>query len=356
MNWSRRQFIKSTSIRGLASFLMIKPEESLEFEYLKNSELEVVNIGFKGNPYRDGAFYNLELQTNLAPFSTIMKWMMSKNPQREEKKNDTYRVVTRPLGDFRKIEKDGFIWLGHSAFLFRVEGNWLLTDPCLTAPPLQKRFSELPLSISELDKVDYLLLSHNHFDHLDSDTLGAWTNSEMKALMPLKLGETVRGMNKYLKIQEAGWYQKFSIQENFNIYLLPAHHWSRRGAFDTNESLWGSFLIETPKYKMYFCGDSNYSDHFKEIGNLFGPIDYCFMPIGAYKPSHIMKANHTTPEEAVQAFHDLKGKVFIPMHYGTFDLADEPMGEPIRWLTRLSDENKIRGELKAPDVGEVVTF
>jgi L-ascorbate metabolism protein UlaG (beta-lactamase superfamily) len=120
-------------------------------------------------------------------------------------------------------------------------------------------------------------------------------------------------MNKFIDVQEAGWYQQFQLDTSFKVYFLPAKHWYLRAPWDRNKILWGSFLIEYKNKKFYFSGDSAYDTHFKTIGQLFGDIDYCFMPIGAYKPSYIMQSNHMNPEEAVRAYIDLKGKHFIPM-------------------------------------------
>ncbi|MBL7960329.1 hypothetical protein JNL27_08815, partial [bacterium] len=131
-------------------------------------------------------------------------------------------------------------------------------------------------------------------------------------------------------------------------------HWYLRVPWDRNKILWGSFMIEYKGKRFYFAGDTAYADHFSAIAGLFPSIDYCFMPIGAYKPEYVMKTNHTNPEEAVHGFHDLRGKTFLPMHYGTFDLADEPRGEPIRWLKKIESDRNIDGALKIPEIGEVI--
>lgn len=358
---SRRRFLRHCAVQSVAltagqSAMGMLPEEKTLVEYVRNEALTTVRENYAGNPMRDGIFLNSDLNPNLKPFSVIFKWFLSENPQREEKKNDPFRVTTHNVKDFRAINENGLMWLGHSSFLIRLGNKWLLTDPCLTAAPLQKRYSELPMPISHLESVDYVLLSHNHYDHLDSDTLSTWCSRVMKILLPLRLGSTVRSINKYVSIQEAGWFQKYDLEEDFEIIFLPAIHWSKRGLWDNNRSLWGSFLIRTPRTTIYFSGDTAYGEHFGEIARLFGKIDIALMPIGAYKPQHIMKSAHTSPQEAVQGFHDLKAKTFIPMHYGTFDLADEPMGEPVKLLRNMKADGLINGELQIPDAGAWITF
>lgn len=300
----------------------------------------------------DGRFVNTNLSTSGAPFSSLFKWWTSPNPQKDEKEKDTLDIPFQTLPDLKTIQRDCMIWLGHAAFLFHLDGKWLLTDPCLTAPAFQKRFTSLPIPIQQLD-VDYILVSHGHYDHLDSTTLAELPSQKMRALVPLKMGETIRSLNKHVDVVEAGWYQEFPLNEKFRIYFLPAQHWYLRVPWDRNKILWGSFMIEYAGKHIYFAGDTAYAPHFRDIAQLFPSIDYCLMPVGAYKPEYVMKTNHTNPEEAVRAFNELNGKTFLPMHYGTFDLADEPRGEPVRWLKKLESEGKIHGELKIPAVGEI---
>ena len=173
-------------------------------------------------------------------------------------------------------------------------------------------------------------------------------------LVPMDLGKLIHPLGRY-KFQEAAWYQQYSIpNEGLRITFLPAIHWNRRGLFDYNDMLWGSFMLETPNYNLYFAGDSAYGSHFREIRAAFPNLhlDTVVMPIGAYKPSVIMKASHVNPEEAVQAFNDLQADNFVPMHFGTYDLSDEPMGEPIRWLRSLEQKGRLEGSLIELAVGE----
>jgi len=154
-------------------------------------------------------------------------------------------------------------------------------------------------------------------------------------------------------VQEAGWYQAYDTGSDISITLLPAFHWSRRSLFDTNSILWGSYLIRTDEVTVFIAGDTGYADHFKEIGRLFDDIDYAILPIGSYEPDHIHKNSHMTPEQALQAFEDLNANTMIPVHYGTFDLSDEPIAEPMeRLIQEIKRKAMPPGSVAALAIGE----
>ena len=204
-------------------------------------------------------------------------------------------------------------------------------------------------------------LSHNHRDHLDIPSLKKLLpqNPTMEFLVPLETADFLyKNVSKNLKIQEAGWYQQFKTKEGIKVNFLPSKHWCRRGLFDFNEMLWGGFWLETQtsneNHKLYFVGDTAYANHFKRIKKILGAATTVVMPIGAYKPSFMMQNAHINPEEAVKAFEETKGQTLIPMHYGTFDLADEPIGEPIKWLTLEMKKQELSEKLTAPKIGELI--
>jgi len=320
--------------------------------YLKNSELPVIKKGYKGNLFVDGKFIN-EVRKPKLYFSTIMKWKMSKNPYREKKRNDTFRLNVVKNSNFSSMDRDMIVWLGHSCFYIRLDGKTYLTDPCLTKPPFVKRLSHLPCDFQDIKNIDYLLVSHSHMDHLDDESIKNLDLKNTRGLLPLRMGKVLKSFDKDIDVQEAGWYQKFDTGDNTpEVHLLPAQHWSQRSLGDVNEVLWGSYLLKGRKKTIYFPGDTAYAPHFKKIAGLFPSIDICLMPVGAYRPDYIMKGSHVSPWESLRAFHDLGGGEFIPMHYGTFDLSDEPYGEPVRVLKDLKSKDKIKGELKILDVGE----
>jgi len=173
-------------------------------------------------------------------------------------------------------------------------------------------------------------------------------NPDIEALVPLELNAFFD--KKGIKNQQAGWYQKYKTKGKAEIYFMPAKHWNRRGALDFNKNLWGSFVVKVNNKTIYFAGDTAYGNHFKEINKLFGEIDYCLMPVGAYKPENIMKDTHMSPQEALKGFVDLQGKTFIPMHFGTYDLSDEPLGEPLRIL----ESEKENFNITVLNIGEIL--
>ncbi len=247
------------------------------------------------------------------------------------------------------------MWLGHASFLIRINGTTFLTDPCFGSIPMYRRHTDLPVEMAQVN-IDNLLVSHGHYDYFNADSIRMLKGDRIQAHLPLKLGTLVRGWNRKITVQEAGWYQQFDTDDGVDVFFVPAHHWYRRSSFDLNGILWGSYIVRSNGITIYFAGDSCYSSHFKEIGKRFARIDYALLPIGAYDPPFIMKRSHMNPAEAVRAFHDLNARVMIPMHYGTFDLADEPKGEPRRWLQRLLEDGKIHGEVSILDIGECLAL
>jgi L-ascorbate metabolism protein UlaG (beta-lactamase superfamily) len=251
---------------------------------------------------------------------------------------------------------DKIVWLGHATFLIRIQGQNLLFDPVFGNLPLIPRKAPLPCEASDLTNIQYLLISHGHRDHLDKPSVQQVlvNNPSIKVLAPLQMQDLIYSFGEIRHYQEAGWYQQYTITDGLEILFLPAKHWHRRGLNDFNEILWGSFLIRTPQHTLYFGGDSAYGEHFTHIRQTVGPVDVCILPAGAYKPPFMMQGSHMNPTEAIDAFHDLQGKLLIPMHYGTFDLSDEPMGEPYRILQQAEQQRKINGQLKLAMVGEEI--
>jgi len=336
-----------------ASFGREKPYDGEKRVFLRNATLHTIKKGYPGNPYKDGMFTGRYAAGAGKSILRILKWKLSKNPKAEEKRNDPFALKVVNHNHLPETAGDYLMWLGHASFLIHLGGKFIITDPCLTAPPLIPRLAPLPLSVEGIN-MDYMLISHGHYDHLDSDSLQMLHGDHLQALVPLRMAPIVNDKNQAVGVQEAGWFQQYRIDHGLEIYLLPAHHWHKRTMMDTNRVLWGSFLIRYKGKSIYFAGDTALSSHFSEIAELFGRIDYALLPIGAYDPSYIMKTSHMNPEEAVTAFHDLNARVLIPMHYGTFDLTDEPLGEPLRRLARLSNQKKVNGEVRVLDVGTVM--
>lgn len=340
---SRRNFLKV-----LMALPMLKGFNAYadNIQYLKNPALKSLDHQFKGNPFKDGIFLNLDNTENGGNFWKVIKWKLSPNPKAQIKSEERYQIEVIKNPQLLETQKDFICWLGHASYLIQLNGKRLLTDPCLTAPPLMDRLTELPFAIEGIDP-DYLLISHGHYDHLDADTLKQFQNC--KALVPLKMAPLIEEINPKIESQEAGWFQQYGLKkEPFNIYFLPAYHWYRRTLNDKNTQLWGSFIIETSELCLYFGGDSGYAPHFKTIQEFFPKIDIAMLPVGAYEPRWMMKNSHMNPQEALKAYDDLGAQTLLPMHYGTFDLTDEPMGEPESLLR----SSKTTQNLKLLKIGE----
>ncbi len=335
---NRRDAIKLFLSNLLTMTIFAKSGRVAKIKYIDNPGLPSVKSGFKGNEIIDGVFQNLYGQSGGSSLLRVLKWRFSKNVHKKVKVEENYSLPVTLAQKALQDENDYILWLGHASWLIQINGKKIITDPCLTSPPFVKRQTMLPIPIEAI-KPDYLLISHGHYDHLDSDTLEHFDSAT--ALIPLNMTKLINNMNPTIKCREAGWYQQYDLAEDFQIIFLPAHHWHRRNSHDYNEILWGSFLIKTKTTSIYFGGDSGYSNHFKDIGELFGGIDTAILPIAAYAPRWFMKSSHINPEEAMQAFKDLKARMFIPMHYGTFDLSDEPLGEPEQRLKNISRQENV---------------
>lgn len=284
----------------------------------------VDNEGRFSNPWRGGEGRS---------FLDFLRWKFSDNPYSEEKKVKPVFPVRTP--DFRSLEKekgDWFIWLGHSTVLMRAGGLVIMTDPVLwDVNFLVKRATPFPVRPEELPKVDVVLISHGHYDHLDTKSIkflkerhnpyfvaGPGYGGYFKSL----------GVSKYVSLN---WSEEYSFG-GVKITSLPVQHWSKRTFSDGNKMLWCSFLVESGGKRYYWAGDTGYFGGFKEIGGKYGPMDVFFGPVGAFEPRWFMKENHMDPEEALKAASDLKAKVFVPIHWGTFDLSDEPLDLPVKRL------------------------
>lgn len=325
--------------------------------YTKNPVLENINAEFQGNISIGKRFYNSSA-IEKAPVFDVLKWKLSINPQAEEKENDSYRVPVSALDTPLPPHGDCLIWLGHNSFFIRINGLTIVTDPCFYRVGHVARAFDLPCPLQKLPRIDYIIVSHLHRDHFDIRSVRELLSLSPQAQLLLPLGASAVLREIYsterIRFQEAGWFQKYTTDSAAEIFFMPARHWNRRGFSDYNTVLWGSFVIRTKGKTVFFAGDTGFSEHFEQIAKFFPSPDICLMPIGAYSPSFLMQREHMSPHEAAEAFSILKGKCFIPMHYGTYDLSDEPMGEPIRLLENM--RNKIHGTLEILPAGALYQF
>ena len=324
-------------------------------QYLKNDKLEFVRPDWKGNPFVNHEFQYLG-KSFRAEYSTLFRYMVRQNPQAKAKKSDKWRPEVYKKKDYLKGDEDFIVWLGHATFLIQLNGVRMITDPVFYDLPMLKRFVNIPFELSDLTEVDYVLLSHDHRDHCDKKSIQSFLKyNNSTILTSLKMTDVIDSWIGEANVQEAGWYQKYALQnEGIEIIYLPAQHWCRRGLTDFNRRLWGSFIIKTEKQTIYFGADSASGEHFQEIGKLFPDIDIAILGIGAYKPDFVMKAIHANPEEAKNAFDQLGAKRMIPMHYGTYDLSSEPISEPYNWIQESFSEKNESEKLILPGINEVV--
>lgn len=313
----------------------------------KNEQLKTIKENWEGNHFINGQYSNSDKPDKQLSLSTIFKWKSKKSPWAEEKKADKFKLKVIKNNAFINSEEDGIVWLGHSSFFIRTNGVTILTDPVLNDLPFVPRRTGYCCETSELKNIDYILLSHGHRDHFDEKTLKTIfkASPNVEVLCPLELRYFFE--KQKVKVQEAGWYQQYKTKQEIDIFFMPAFHWNKRGLRDFNINLWGSFIIKTEKKTIYFAGDTAMGEHCKEIASFFPNIDVALMPIGAYKPDFIMSNAHISPWQALELFEDLKAKTFIPMHYGTFDLSDEPYGEP----HRVMQEEQKNFNIELLDVG-----
>ncbi len=275
------------------------------------------------------------------------------------------------------IEKKSILpvitWIGHSTFLIQVAGVNILTDPIFgDATSLFPRIFKPGIELAQLPPIDYILISHNHLDHMDAPALFVFKERYPHCRYLVPLGDKhwfdKRGFSQ---VHEYTWWQQegFALEslalqsfalnkEQITFSFLPAFHWSQRGLFDKNRSLWGSWMIEVAGHTIYFAGDTAYSRHFKAIGQEFDRIDCAIVPIGPCEPHKWMRFSHANAQEAYQGFKDLGAAHFIPMHWGTFYFGTDTFDTPLNALQsvwkRLEDKEVLQEQLHIMRIGQTI--
>ena len=239
------------------------------------------------------------------------------------------------------------IWIGHSTFLINNGEINILIDPVFSerVSPFSfvgpKRMIPPAIEINQLPKIDIVLISHNHYDHLDIASLSKLSNINDETIFLVPEGDKKLLVNENIKNTfEFKWWDNFQLYGT-TFTFTPAKHWSARGLFDENRSLWGSWHVENQNLSLFHAGDTGYSDDFKIIKKRLGKIDLALIPIGAYSPYWFEGYSHVTPDEAIQIAIDLEATKSIGMHWGTFILSDEPILEPKEWLKNSSKKENL---------------
>lgn len=310
----------------------------------------------KSSQYKDGKFVNYKNEFEMSfSLGTMWDFFFADNDRKPDKD------LPRQEIDFEKIKNTKsdelkITWVGHSSQIINIDGKIVLTDPMYentTAFMGPSRFNgDVPLNLDEIPEIDLVVISHNHYDHLNSGTIEEIHPRVKQFLVPLMVGAQLEKIGvPRNKIKEMDWWDEVDLFENFKVAFTPTQHFSGRGLFDRDETLWGSFVIVGPHHKIYFSGDSGYFEGFKQIGDKYGPFDYTLMECGAYNEK--WQNIHMLPEESVQAHIDLRGKIMQPMHWGTFDLALHSWYDPMVRVAKAADSLGI--QLSTPIVGETIT-
>ncbi|MEM6643232.1 MAG: MBL fold metallo-hydrolase [Bacteroidota bacterium] len=298
------------------------------------------------------------------PKGTLWKVLKHYLFENKKEKNPRVPIHVREFDNkhFENIADDStaFVWFGHSSILIRTDGVTLLTDPVLVGKrasmfafmgPKRFDYRHYP-KIEDLPKIDAVLLSHDHYDHLDYPTIKGLKEKVDRFLVPLGVGAHLEkwGITPE-QITELNWWDEVDLN-SLKLALTPSRHFSGRGLRDRFHTLWGSWVIMSSSTKLYFSGDSGYFPGFKEIGEKYGPFDLTFMECGAYNEG--WSEIHMFPEETAQAHQDVNGKLLLPIHWGKFDLSLHPWQESVERLAKKADEIDI--QLFTPEIGQTVSI
>lgn len=285
--------------------------------------------------YSNGKFLNLiptSMHTSLSTMMSLVVEMIKKSPNRRPRQALVgERLESEQLGNPQEPKA---IWFGHSSLLLQLRGLTLLLDPMFGQAPSPfpqvggKRYSEgLPLTPEELPDIDAVLLSHDHYDHLDYDSIKRIKDKVKRFIVPLGVGAHLERWGvAQEKITEADWWEELEV-EGLKLACTPARHFSGRNLTGRNGTLWCSWVIDGGSTKIFFSGDSGYGPHFREIGSRYGPFDLTLMECGQYDLR--WASIHMQPEETVQAHLDLGGRLLLPIHWGAFTLALHDWFDPV---------------------------
>jgi len=283
----------------------------------------------------------------------MLRWKVVDALRGRNRKDPGGFVTPRRDPDHARLKKDEaqITWLGHASFLLTMGGQRILIDPIL-APRIGPigRLVAPGVAVEDLPDIDVVMVTHNHRDHLDPWTLSR-LGKRPHYVVPVGNGALLKKLGAG-RVTELDWWETVE-HDVLTIALVPARHWSMRYPWDRNEALWGGYVIRGPEGAAYHSGDTAFFDGFAQIGERLGSIDWAMLPIGAYEPRWFMEPQHMCPEEAVEAARLLKARHMVAMHWGTFRLTDEPIGEPPERARAAFEERALDGQdLWVMDVGE----
>ena len=352
MSWLDRSFLilMMSALLGCSAFGEKPGEQEVE-EFKKSVNFDKENKIFL-NRDKDAFKRMNDRNINLSSIFDFFKKRVDAKP------TGPMPEVKPDLENFLKIEEDlKVIWFGHSSFLLNLRGKIVLVDPVFSesASPVSfliKRFQPPVLKLEELPKVDYVLISHDHYDHLDMESIKFFKDKSAQFITPLGVGSHLQkwGIDAS-RITQRDWWQETNF-EDIKFIATPAQHFSGRGLFDRNCTQWASWVIQSSEHNIYFSGDSGFDSHFKDIGEMYGPFDVAFIESGQYNEK--WPEVHMLPKEAVQAYKDLKAKRYFPVHWGMFILSFHTWFDPMDQLFELAKDDEIN--LVVPRIGQIVNI
>ncbi len=312
----------------------------------------------KVSNYRDGTFHNL------SPTPVMVEGVTLLSSARDYLRPGKDRQPSQPLPsvktDLNDLPTDGttLVWFGHSSYLLQIAGKIILVDPVFSgnASPVSFFGKNYPGSnvygVADMPEIDILLLTHDHYDHLDYETVRKLRPKIKQVVASMGVGAHLEGWGYSPEIiQELAWHEEAQSAGGINLTALPARHFSGR-LFKRGKTLWSSFVLDTPDYKLYLGGDSGYDGHFAEIGTQYGPFDLAILECGQYNQN--WPYIHMMPEQTAQAALDLRAKVLLPVHWGKFTLALHPWYEPIERVSKRAQEMNL--PLTTPMIGQPITI
>ena len=309
--------------------------------------------------YKDGQFQNLSITPALTEGATYYGVMKEFFFGKSKRGKPAMQLPSKTV-NLKSLDPNAsvLVWFGHSSYFMQLDGKTILVDPVLSGSASPVKFTTRSFkgsdvySADDIPDIDFLFISHDHWDHLDYDTIIRLKSKIKKIITGLGVGEHLEhwGFEKD-RIVEKDWNEEINLGEGFIVNTAPARHFSGR-SLKRNTSLWMSYVLRTPSMKIFLGGDSGYDQHFREVGNEFGPFDLAILENGQYGKN--WKYIHMMPEEVVQAAQDLRAKTLLPVHWSKFSLSIHAWDEPM--IRIVKEANRQNVKLLTPMIGEMINL